>query len=401
VAFLSDFPTFKADAPNDFARRLELIDEAKHGTGSSTNVVDPAAVRRFRDSVRVFERMDASPALTSNQPLNSDASQCEFGGLGMLLLSAFPERLAVAEQSAVYGNRFRFASGLSLPLSPAGDSSALQGAACLVVVDADTDRKSGVIRLAEPINMSTIRSWAIASGRTINQRTQAVWKDGACRFESVEVLITAEGTLPLGRPTPAVGVTGAQYAAEIALKVAANPGELQLSESAAELVQRITLAHGAQPDSFMLPDVPETIRAYLANTLPAHPTPGQVPRLDQVQVAEALNWWLHANINVGALNHYLPTSLKLPTGRSVRIRYGDDGPHTSGRVQDFFGCLLSPTVGGGSIPVMVELLSPAGRVVARTTDLDRFWSVGYPGTRSDLRGRYPKHNWPENPRLLS
>jgi ATP-dependent helicase HrpB len=67
------------------------------------------------------------------------------------------------------------------------------------------------------------------------------------------------------------------------------------------------------------------------------------------------------------------------------------------RVQEVFGWTATPTVGGGRLPVVLHLLSPAGRPAAVTTDLASFWVTGYPQVRAELRGRYPKHDWPEDP----
>jgi ATP-dependent helicase HrpB len=82
----------------------------------------------------------------------------------------------------------------------------------------------------------------------------------------------------------------------------------------------------------------------------------------------------------------------------VRIDYGDEGgPSVSVRLQEVFGLAESPRIGGGVVPLMFKLLSPAQRPVQITRDLKGFWASSYFDVRRDMRGRYPRHHWPENP----
>jgi ATP-dependent helicase HrpB len=95
-----------------------------------------------------------------------------------------------------------------------------------------------------------------------------------------------------------------------------------------------------------------------------------------------------------------PATLRLPSGRSVRLEYLDDGRvQASVKLQDAFGLLATPLIGPRREPVLFALLAPNGRPVQLTTDLRSFWARTYPEVRKELRGRYPKHRWPENPLL--
>ena len=98
------------------------------------------------------------------------------------------------------------------------------------------------------------------------------------------------------------------------------------------------------------------------------------------------------------LERWLPPSLPVPSGRAVPLAYGDEDVVLAVKLQEMFGAHTSPTVLGGRLPVTVHLLSPAGRPVAITRDLEGFWREGYGQVRRELRGRYPKHPWPEDPR---
>ena len=97
------------------------------------------------------------------------------------------------------------------------------------------------------------------------------------------------------------------------------------------------------------------------------------------------------------LDELAPETLTLPNGRNLKIDYQSDPPVLAGKLQWFFGTRIHPALLRGNVPLAVHLLSPAGRPVQITTDLPGFWQGSYKLVRSELRGRYPKHDWPENP----
>jgi ATP-dependent helicase HrpB len=98
------------------------------------------------------------------------------------------------------------------------------------------------------------------------------------------------------------------------------------------------------------------------------------------------------------LDQLAPERLPVPSGSLVRLDYSDpEAPVLAVKVQEAFGWLETPRVGDGRVAVLLHLLSPAGRPVAVTRDLASFWRTGYPQVRAELRGRYPRHPWPEDP----
>ena len=98
------------------------------------------------------------------------------------------------------------------------------------------------------------------------------------------------------------------------------------------------------------------------------------------------------------LDELAPTHLQVPTGTRLRIDYRDDlAPCVSVRMQEVYGLPVTPHIGGGAVPVTFKLLSPAQRPLQVTRDLASFWRNAYVEVRKDMRGRYPRHNWPENP----
>ncbi len=93
-----------------------------------------------------------------------------------------------------------------------------------------------------------------------------------------------------------------------------------------------------------------------------------------------------------------PTHFEAPTGSRIAIDYeAEGGPKISVRVQELFGLSRHPSIAGGKIPLLIELLSPAHRPVQTTRDLPGFWRGSYAAVRTEMRGRYPKHPWPEDP----
>ena len=101
---------------------------------------------------------------------------------------------------------------------------------------------------------------------------------------------------------------------------------------------------------------------------------------------------------LSSLKELVPEKWTAPSGRSFAVQYlGEQAPLISARVQDLYGLKTHPTVCNGRVPVTLSLLSPAQRPVARTKDLPGFWSGGYADMRKDIKGRYPKHDWPEDP----
>ena len=97
------------------------------------------------------------------------------------------------------------------------------------------------------------------------------------------------------------------------------------------------------------------------------------------------------------LDRLAPATLKVPTGSQIRINYAGPQPLLPVKLQEMFGQTETPTVGGGTKPVLLHLLSPAGRPLAVTQDLPSFWRSVYPEVRKEMRGRYPKHVWPDDP----
>ncbi|CAM5226231.1 ATP-dependent helicase HrpB OS=Streptomyces alboniger OX=132473 GN=hrpB PE=4 SV=1 [Streptomyces alboniger] len=119
-------------------------------------------------------------------------------------------------------------------------------------------------------------------------------------------------------------------------------------------------------------------------------------RIDAGQgLARLLPW---AGGQAARLDELAPERLEVPSGSRVRLDYSDpERPVLAVKLQEMFGLARTPRIADGTVPVQVHLLSPAGRPAAVTADLASFWREGYRAVRAELRGRYPKHPWPEDP----
>ncbi|KOG91340.1 hypothetical protein ADK38_03745, partial [Streptomyces varsoviensis] len=120
-----------------------------------------------------------------------------------------------------------------------------------------------------------------------------------------------------------------------------------------------------------------------------------VERVDAGKALARLLPW--ASGDAVRLDELAPERIEVPSGSRVRVDYGGDQPVLAVKLQELFGWQEAPRVAGGRVPLLVHLLSPAGRPAAVTADLASFWKDGYRSVRAELRGRYPRHPWPEDP----
>jgi ATP-dependent helicase HrpB len=118
--------------------------------------------------------------------------------------------------------------------------------------------------------------------------------------------------------------------------------------------------------------------------------------LARIDVSAALRSLVGRTL-LGQLDRLAPERLRVPSGREVVVDYEQRPPVLAVKVQEMFGATTTPVVAGGRVPVVLHLLSPAGRPVQVTQDLAAFWAGSYRAVRADLRGRYPRHPWPEDP----
>jgi len=253
------------------------------------------------------------------------------------------------------------ASGAGALVAP---QSGVTGGEFLIALDVQaSDRPNDPnarVRLASLVD----RDWLTPNAQEIIHRLDDV--SGTIKavvIERYDALVLIE------RPVEADPETSARLLAEAWLK----RGPL---EADAQLLRRLTFAGRAA-------DVQTLARTAAAS----------VRSLDELRITDLLTFDERR-----ALDRDAPETITVPSGRMVRLDYGDDGSvSASVKLQELFGLAETPRVGVRKEPVRLALLAPNGRPVQMTRDLRSFWDRTYPEVRKELRGRYPKHPWPDDP----
>ncbi|MFF7563016.1 ATP-dependent helicase HrpB [Streptomyces pseudovenezuelae] len=306
------------------------------------------------------------------------------GNDGLVAALAFPERVARADSGS-----YLMASGTRAELS---DGSPLRGSPWIAVAVADRPVGKGHARvqLAAVIDEDTARS---AAASLYSERQEVHWADGDVVARRVERLGAIElAVRPLRDADPVL-------VREALLEGLRQDGLrlLRWTPDADVLRQRLAFLRHHLGDPW--PDVGEDalharVDEWLEPELSRARRRADLARIDAGQALRRLLPW--ASGEATRLDELAPERIAVPSGSRVRIDYGTpEQPVLAVKLQEMFGLQESPRIAG--VPLLVHLLSPAGRPAAVTADLASFWKDGYQGVRAELRGRYPKHPWPEDP----
>lgn len=306
--------------------------------------------------------------------------------LGILLALAYPERVA----RRLEGGRFQMANG-SVGVLPKG--SMLSRHAFLAVGDVDGAAAEVKIFLAEPLAEAEIRSAfgdLLSTDEEIHWDTEreAVAARKVTRFGALEL---GASPLPLddGRVTAAL-IAGIRLMGLDVLPW--NRDALSLRERSEWLRKRGLV--GPEWPELSGERLRDTLEEWLAPYLTGMSKRTHLARLDCGVIVRSR--FTHQQLR--ELDRLAPTHFTVPTGSRIPIDYAaGDSPVLAVRLQEMFGETRTPTVAGGNVNVLIHLLSPAQRPIAVTQDLPSFWANAYADVRKDMRGRYPKHHWPENP----
>ncbi|MFJ5517467.1 ATP-dependent helicase HrpB [Streptomyces griseoluteus] len=334
-----------------------------------------AEVRRLRGAAGPDGTGAPGPA---RAPLGDEAA------VGQVAALAFPERIARLD-----GGSYLMVSGSRVELD---EGSALRGAPWIVVAVADraVGKGHGRVRLGAAVREDVARAAAAA---LLEEREEVRWVDGEVVARRVERLGAVElAVRALTRPDP-----GSVRAALVDGLEREGLGPLRWTEHARLLRQRLAFLRARLGEPW--PDVSQEallarVDDWLEPELGRARRRADLGRIDAGQALARLLPW--AGGEAARLDELAPERIAVPSGSRVRVDYTDpERPVLAVKLQEMFGLRETPEVAG--VPLLVHLLSPAGRPAAVTADLASFWRDGYRAVRAELRGRYPKHPWPEDP----
>jgi ATP-dependent helicase HrpB len=374
AALLSERDLLRAARDPDLRTRLELL-------RGEVRSVDQGALARVRELAR---RLGA----TGRADPADDASA------GAVLAWAYPDRIAQrrAGSGGAAGQRYLLANGRGAMLEGA---STLAGADYLVALDLDdAEAAEARIRVAAPLTREQLES-ALSAQIRAGIETDNDPKSGALRARHVrrlDALVLEERRAELDPET----------VAQALLDQVRRGGldALKWGESSARLRARLLFMAAHRVEAKL--DLPASDEATLLAELPQWLAPWLqgIRRLDQLpdaQLCEALlSRFTHAQRR--QFDDFAPTHVTVPTGSRIAVDYEDDlAPCIEVRMQEVFGLADTPRIANGRVPVTLKLLSPARRPMQITRELAGFWRGSYAEVRKDMRGRYPRHYWPENP----
>ena len=366
------------------ARDADIRDriEALLGEGDSGGI-DRAALQRARRGARELLRQLGAAADSSLR-----ASR-RAGSVGGLLALAYPDR--IGRRRAGADGRFTLSNGRGAHFP---EPQGLSRQELIVAVDLDDRERDARIRLAAPLSRADIDEHMASrlerrDSVEWNAREQAVLARRVLRLDG---LVLEESSLP---EVPREEARAAMLEGVRQLGIQSLPW----SREARDLQARVGFVRRLGGDFAPWPDLSDVALAaslgeWLAPWLDGITRREHLARIPLLDALLArLSWDERRELEALA-----PTHLAVPSGSRIRIDYTDEGaPTVSVRLQEVFGLEATPRIGGGRVPITFKLLSPAQRPVQVTRDLASFWRGAYVEVRKDLRGRYPKHHWPENP----
>jgi ATP-dependent helicase HrpB len=367
----------------DVFHRMEVLD----GRPAPRHfAVDAGTIRRIQ---RVAQQVEKQLLRLSTARVVPRAPLPDVDAIGLLLSFAYPDRIGRTRQGSP--GRYILSGGRAAEFR---DPTALARSEYIVVAALDAGNREASIQLAASVDPALLES----------HFTSAISEDASVAWDPKAEAVAARRVRRLGsivlQDEPLRQVDSATTIAAMLCGVRAmGLGCLPWTRDLQQWRARVMLVRDNDPrgrDGW--PDVSDdallrSLEAWLAPWLDRITRREQLAKLD-------LRGALHALLDWNAqrrLDELAPTHLAVPSGSRIALDYSTGSPALAVRLQEVFGLMESPRVAGGRVPVTLELLSPARRPVQVTRDLASFWARGYHDVRKELKGRYPKHYWPDDP----
>lgn len=361
---------------DDFRTRVAALHAWRDRRGHGADVGALSAIEQASKGWR--RRLDARSAASGTPDSHA---------VGDLLLHAFPDRIARRDEANPL--RYTLANGRGARLH---DNTALLGEPWLVVLDLRHEARDSLILAAAPFDPRVLeRDYP---QRFVRERALR-WNESRDAVEAFEEHRYA--AIVLERRSVPVQAEDALPALLAAIR-SKGLDVLPWSEHARRLRLRVQALREWMPE-LVLPDVSD---AHLLVTLDDWLAPylngkRRLDALDAEELSQALSS-LFDHAQRQALDVQAPDAVQVPSGQMRRLEYAPDAPPVLAvKLQELFGLADTPRVGGGRVPVTLHLLSPAGRPIQVTQDLRGFWERTYPEVKKELKGRYPRHPWPDDP----
>jgi ATP-dependent helicase HrpB len=370
----------------DIRTRIEIM----RGEGSPPGI-DRFGLQRARRAAKDLLRQAAGPGSGSNSTARERQSAA-YGAedAGVVLAFAYPDR--IGRRRAGADGRFTLANGRGAWFA---EPQGLARQELIVALDLDDRERDARILLAAPLTRAEIEEHM---AERLVRRESVEWSSRdqavvARRTVELDAIVLDEKPLP---EIPAEAARAAMLTGVRELGIDALPWTREARDLQAriEFVRKLGAPGGVAWPAVSGADLAGSVGTWLAPWLDGVTRKEHLARISLIDVLRSLLTWDQQR----ELDSLAPTHLQVPSGSQIRIDYLDESaPALSVRLQEVFGLDATPLIGGGRIPVTFKLLSPAQRPVQITRDLASFWRGSYADVRKDMRGRYPKHYWPENP----
>ncbi len=339
--------------------------------------VDFGVCRRILDEIRHF-----------GKKFGIESGEANLEKTGALLAMAYPERIGKKRPGT--NRRYLLANGRGAVFR---DIEPICGEEFVVAAHLDGSESESRIFLAAPVSKSDIEEHF---GDRFERTRTVEWNDKIKGVRAVErvrlgALVLEEKNWE--NPDPAEVVRALSDGIRRAgLHILPWDGKLDNWRARVEFLRRVFQGEMDWPD---MSDeaLPNSIDAWLSPFLSGISRIGQLKTSDLRAALESMMSWEQRRM----LDELAPSHLTVPSGSRIPVGYGDEVPVLAVRLQEMFGLNETPTLAGGRVGLLLRLLSPAGRPVQITSDLAGFWKNTYHDVKKDLKGRYPKHYWPDNP----